>query len=50
MDFTELYKANLAKYSQIGDKLATIVQHRLVIRDAETLQSLHLFNNPSQAN
>lgn len=45
MDFTELYKqsSNLCRFSPNGLYLATAVQFRLVIRDAETLQILHLF-------
>ncbi|KND00317.1 uncharacterized protein SPPG_04641 [Spizellomyces punctatus DAOM BR117] len=45
MDFTELYKQslNLCHFSPNGLYLATAVQHRLVIRDAESLQILHLF-------
>lgn len=46
MDFTELYKqsSNLCRFSPNGAYLATAVQYRLVIRDAETLQILHLFS------
>ncbi|KAI8817774.1 uncharacterized protein EV422DRAFT_590168 [Fimicolochytrium jonesii] len=45
MDFTELYKqtSNLCRFSPDGRYLATAVQFRVVIRDAETLQILHLF-------
>ena len=54
MDFTEIYKlssssvtgattAGLAAFSPNGLYLATVVQYRLVIRDAESLQILHLF-------
>ncbi|KAJ3172057.1 WD repeat-containing protein wrap73 [Geranomyces variabilis] len=45
MDFTELYKqsSNLCRFSPDGLFLATAVQYRVVIRDAETLQILHLF-------
>jgi WD40 repeat protein len=53
MDFTEIYKLSsssagasatpLAAYSPSGNLLATAVQYRLVIRDAESLQILHLF-------
>jgi hypothetical protein len=45
MDFTELYKqtANLNKFSPNGLYLATAVHYRLVIRDADSLQILHLF-------
>lgn len=45
MEFTELYKqsSNLCRFSPNGLYLATAVQFRLVIRDAETLQIVHLF-------
>ncbi|KAJ3294247.1 WD repeat-containing protein wrap73 [Borealophlyctis nickersoniae] len=45
MDFTELYKQShsLCKFSPNGLYLATAVQFRVVIRDSETLQILHLF-------
>ncbi|KAI8907719.1 hypothetical protein DFJ77DRAFT_475069 [Powellomyces hirtus] len=45
MDFTELYKqsSNLCRFSPNGLYLATAVQFRVVIRDAETLQIIHLF-------
>ena len=49
MDFTELYKQQLLKFSPDSTKVATIVDHRLVIRDAESMQILSLFNNPSAA-
>ncbi|KAI9202344.1 quinon protein alcohol dehydrogenase-like superfamily [Polychytrium aggregatum] len=46
MDFTELYKqsSGLCYFSPNGQYLATAVQHRLVIRDSESLQILHLFS------
>ena len=46
MDFTELYKqtGNICRFSPNGLYLATAVQYRLVIRDADSLQILHLFN------
>lgn len=45
MDFTELYKqtGNLNKFSPNGLYIATAVHYRLVIRDADSLQILHLF-------
>jgi len=45
MDFTELYKqtGNLNKFSSNGLYIATAVHYRLVIRDADSLQILHLF-------
>ncbi|KAJ3057487.1 WD repeat-containing protein wrap73 [Rhizophlyctis rosea] len=45
MDFTELYKQslNICRFSPNGLYLANVVQFRVVIRDAETLQILHLF-------
>ena len=48
LDFTELYKqtGNLCVFSPNGLYLATAVQYRLVIRDADSLQILHLFNTP----
>ncbi len=46
MDFTELYKqtGNVCSFSPNGLYLATAVQYRLVIRDADSLQILHLYN------
>ena len=46
MEFTELYKqsGNLCSFSPNGLYLATAVQYRLVIRDADSLQILHLYN------
>ncbi|KAJ1558724.1 WD repeat-containing protein wrap73, partial [Nowakowskiella sp. JEL0078] len=48
MDFTELYKqtSNLCVFSPNGVYLATAVQYRVVIRDSQTLQILHLFSFP----
>ncbi|KAI9014635.1 hypothetical protein BC832DRAFT_589137 [Gaertneriomyces semiglobifer] len=45
MDFTELYKqsATLCRFSPNGQYLATAVQFRLVIRDADSLEILQLF-------
>lgn len=45
MDFTELYKqtGNHNKFSPNGLYIATAVHYRLVIRDADSLQILHLF-------
>ncbi|KAI9094894.1 hypothetical protein DFS34DRAFT_627591 [Phlyctochytrium arcticum] len=45
MDFTELYKqsSGLCTFSPDGRYLATSVAHRLVIRDADSLQILHLY-------
>jgi WD40 repeat protein len=45
MDFSELYKqtGNLNKFSPNGLYIATAVHYRLVIRDADSLQILHLF-------
>eukprot|EP00158_Paraphelidium_tribonemae_P008399 Partr_v1_DN28571_c0_g1_i2_m73991 putative WD repeat containing, antisense to TP73 len=47
MDFTELYRQNIVQFSPDGQLIATAVEHRLVIRDAESLQILALFNNPT---
>jgi len=46
MDFTELYKqtSNLCIFSPNGLYIAIAVQHRLVIRDAESLQIIQLFS------
>lgn len=46
MDFTELYKqsGNLNVFSPNGLYLATAVQYRLVVRDADSLQILCLHN------
>jgi len=46
MDFTELYKqtSNLCIFSPNGLYIAIAVQHRLVIRDAESLQIVQLFS------
>jgi WD40 repeat protein len=46
MDFTELYKSSnhLVQFSPNSQYLATAVEHRVVIRDADTLQILHLYN------
>jgi WD40 repeat protein len=45
MDFTELYKqtGNLNKFSPNGLYIATAVHYRLVVRDADSLQILSLF-------
>ncbi|KAJ3106075.1 WD repeat-containing protein wrap73 [Phlyctochytrium planicorne] len=45
-DFTELYKQTsyLCRYSPSSASLATAVDHRLVIRDADTLKIRHIFN------
>lgn len=45
MEFTELYKQslNLCRFSPNGLYLANVVQFRVVVRDAESLQILHLF-------
>ncbi|KAI9137159.1 quinon protein alcohol dehydrogenase-like superfamily [Paraphysoderma sedebokerense] len=47
MDFTELYKQSLCLclFSPDNNYLATTVQHRLVIRDAESLQITHLYSS-----
>ena len=46
MEFSELFKqsSNLCCFSPNALYLATAVQYRLVIRDAESLQIVHLFN------
>ena len=46
MEFTELYKqtGNLCSFSPNGLYLVTAVQYRLVVRDADSLQILHLYN------
>jgi WD40 repeat protein len=46
MDFTELYKATgyLCSFSPNGQFIGTAVEHRVVIRDAETLQIVQLYN------
>ncbi|KAI9356321.1 hypothetical protein DFJ73DRAFT_823870 [Zopfochytrium polystomum] len=46
MDFTEVYKQTsfLCTFSPDAKHIATAVDHRVVIRDAETLQILHLFS------
>ena len=46
MDFTELYKSSnyLCSFSPSSSHIATAVEHRVVIRDAETLQIQHLFS------
>lgn len=46
MDFTELYKqtSQLCSFSpRTGRFLSCVVQHRLVVRDAQTLQIIQLF-------
>ncbi|KAI8801005.1 WD40-repeat-containing domain protein [Cladochytrium replicatum] len=45
MDFTDLFKQSLglAKFSPNGCYLAVAVQYRLVIRDVQSLQIVHLF-------
>jgi WD40 repeat protein len=45
MDFSELYKqtSGLVQFSPNARYIASAVQFRLIIRDAETLQILHLF-------
>ncbi|KAJ3218127.1 WD repeat-containing protein wrap73 [Dinochytrium kinnereticum] len=46
MDFSELYKQSsfICRFSPDARYLATAVDHRLVIRDAESLAIRHLFN------
>ncbi|KAJ3117278.1 hypothetical protein HDU96_007317 [Phlyctochytrium bullatum] len=46
MDFSELFKQTgfLCHFSPDNRRLATAVDYRLVIRDAETLQIQHIFN------
>ncbi len=45
MDFTELYKqtGQICHFSPNGAYLAVVVLHRVVIRDADTLEIQHLF-------
>ncbi|KAJ3412423.1 WD repeat-containing protein wrap73 [Chytridiales sp. JEL 0842] len=46
MDFTELYKvtSQLCTFSPDGQFIGTAVEHRVVVRDAETLQIIQLYN------
>ncbi|KAJ3005261.1 WD repeat-containing protein wrap73 [Thoreauomyces humboldtii] len=52
MEFSELYKqsGSLCRFSPSGLLLATAVAYRVVIRDAETLQILHLFQCTDSVN
>lgn len=45
MDFSEVYKQShmLCKFSPNGKYIAVVVQFRVVVRDTETMQILHLF-------
>ncbi len=45
MDFTELYKqtGQICRFSPNGAYIAVVVLHRIVVRDAETLEIEHLF-------
>ncbi|KAI8896244.1 hypothetical protein BC833DRAFT_541597 [Globomyces pollinis-pini] len=45
-DFTEIYKqtGNLCKFAPDGESIAIGINQRLVIRDAHSLDILHLFN------
>lgn len=45
MDFSELFKVSglLGRFSPDGKCLASCVQYRLIIRDVNTLQILHLY-------
>ena len=47
MEFSEAYKFTgpRPEFSPDGRYIASVVDYRLVIRDAETLQVLHLFSN-----
>jgi WD40 repeat protein len=49
MDFTELYRQSnqLCRFSPSGNVIGTAVEHRLVLRDAESLQVTRLINTPS---
>jgi hypothetical protein len=43
MDFSQVYKQSLSKFSPNGEFIATAVQQRLVIRQTDTLQILQLY-------
>jgi hypothetical protein len=52
LDFTELYKVTnyVFSFSPSGSQIATAVDHRLVVRDYESLQLTRLFTCPSNIN
>ena len=44
MDFSDLYKSTAAKFSPNGAFIAIALLHRVVIRDAASLQIIHVFS------